>query len=385
MKTEEERKEALLGVLRKRQIYNCVECGKCSSVCPIGQINESFYPRIIMRKALHENPDLMDDGLLWSCLNCGRCDEICDLDVHFYELIQDLRAECRNWGGYAIYPPHNGGPHAWMKMMASSGINQNRFDWINSDLKIQTTGDVLYFVGCLPYYDNFFEKLKPDTLSIATSTIKILNKLGIEPAIMKNERCCGHDLLWGGDVEEYQKLAQINMEEIKKTKAKKVITSCAECYHTLKTEYPKIVGNLEVEVVHISEFLSENLANIKLKKLDKNVSFQDPCRLGRLSGIYDEPRNIIKAIDGVELHEMQGNRASGVCCGTSGWVSCGAYSKQIQNARLKEAKATGADLLITSCPKCQIHFKCALSDRKMEEDSIIEIQDLTTLVSRCLT
>ena len=385
MKLEEERKEVLHDVLRKRQVYNCVECGKCSSVCPIGLIDDTAYPRIIMRKALYENPELMDDGLLWSCLNCGRCDEVCDLDVHFYELIQDLRAECRNWGGYAVYPPHNGGPHAWMRALTSSGVNQNRFDWINSDLKTREKGDVLYFVGCLPYYDNFFDKLNPNTLSIANGTIKILNKLGIEPAVMKNERCCGHDLLWGGDVEDYQKLAQINIEEIKKTEAKKVITSCAECYHTLKTEYPKYLGKLEIEVVHFSEFLSENLSELKFKKLNKKVSYQDPCRLGRLSGIYEEPRNIINAIERIELHEMKGNRRAGICCGTSGWLSCGTHSKQIQTARLKEAKETGAELLITSCPKCQIHFKCALSDKKMEEDSRIEIQDLATLVSRCLS
>jgi len=338
-----------------------------------------------MRKALYEHPDLMDDGLLWSCLNCGRCDEVCDLDVHFYEMIKDLRIESQKWGvNTGVFPPHNGGLHAWMKVMTTPEMNQNRLDWIDSDLKYQEKGDTLYFVGCLPYYDKFFKDLKPNTLSIAKSTVKILNAGNVVPAIMKNERCCGHDFLWGGDVENFEKLAQQNVEEIKKTGAKRIVTSCAECYHTLKTEYPKYVGKLGAEVVHISQLLSENIANMDLKKLNKKVSFQDPCRLGRLSGVYEEPRNVINAIEGVELLEMDRNKASGVCCGTSGWLSCGTYSKQIQTARLKEAKATGADTLITSCPKCQIHFKCALSDKKMEEDTRIGIQDLTTLVSSCL-
>ena len=227
---DEEKRENIQVILRKRQIYNCVECGKCSSVCPIGQINGEYYPRIIMRKALYDNPEMMDDGLLWSCLNCGRCDEVCDLDVHFYEMIKDLRAESLKWGNdNGVFPPHNGGLHAWMKVMTSPGMNQNRLDWINSDLKYQEKGDTLYFVGCLPYYDKFFKELKPNTLSIAKSTVKILNAGGIEPAIMKNERCCGHDFLWGGDVENFEKLAQQNLEEIKKTGAKRIITSCAEC------------------------------------------------------------------------------------------------------------------------------------------------------------
>ena len=385
MELNQEKKETLQTILSKRQVYHCLDCGKCSSVCPIGRINGAYYPRMIMRKALFAQPELLEDGLLWSCLNCGRCDEVCDLDVHFYELIKDLRTASRNWGGNGVVQPHNGGIHAWMKMMTSAQVNQNRLNWINADLKVQEKGEFLYFVGCLPYYDNFFKNLNPNTLNIATATVKILNQLGIEPAIIKNERCCGHDFLWGGDVENYQKLAQKNLEAIQKSEAKKVITGCAECYHTLKTEYPKSVGELGVEVIHISEFLSENMPKLELKKLDKKVSFQDPCRLGRLSGIYEAPRKTIKAIEGIELEEMPKNRNSGICCGTSGWLSCGTYSKQIQTARLKEAKKTGAELLITSCPKCQIHFKCALSDEKMEQNSRIEVQDLTTFIADCLT
>ena len=221
-------------------------------------------------------------------------------------------------------------------------------------------------------------------MSIAKSTVKILNSLDIKPAVMKNERCCGHDFLWGGDQGNFEKLAQKNVEQIKRTGAKKIVTSCAECYHTLKIEYPKYGNKLGVEVVHISELISENIDNFNFKKHDKKVAFQDPCRLGRLSGIYEEPRKALNAVGGNELLELEKNRSSAVCCGTSGWLSCGRYSKQIQTEKLKEAKKIGAELLITSCPKCQIHFKCALSDKKMENEAKIEDQDLTTLVSDCL-
>ena len=380
----EEKIETLQVIFRKRNTYNCIECGKCSSVCPIARINGEYYPRAIIRKALYERPEMINDGLISTCLNCGRCDEVCEMDVKFYELIKDLRTEFRNWGMDETHPPHNGGLHAWMQMMTSPNLKQDRLDWIDADLKYSAKGDVLYFVGCLPYYDKFYTNLKPNSLSIAKSTVKILNALDIIPAVMKNERCCGHDFLWGGDVKNFEKLAEINLEKIRKSGAKKIITSCAECFHTLKSEYPKHFGKSGVEVLHISEVIADNISDLELKNLDKKVSFQDPCRLGRLSGIYEEPRKVLNAVAGLELLEMEKNKNSAICCGTSGWLSCNTYSKQIQTARLKEAKNSGADLLITSCPKCQIHFKCALSDVKIEEEAKIEIQDLTTLVSSCL-
>ena len=103
-----------------------------------------------------------------------------------------------------------------------------------------------------------------------------------------------------------------------------------------------------------------------------------------MSGVYEEPRNLIAALEGIELREMERNRRSATCCGTSGWLSCSRYSKQIQVARLKEAKRTGAETLVTSCPKCQIHFKCAMSDEKTDEEARIDVRDLTTLVADCL-
>lgn len=376
--------ETLGVILRKRGAYNCVECGKCSSVCPIGTLNGKYYPRIILRKAVHGNPDVMRDGLLWSCLTCGLCDRVCELNVRFCEFIRDLRAECCDLEIGDVVPPHTGGLHAWMRLMTSTDLRQNRLDWITGDLKCREKGEVLYFVGCLPYYDRFFNYLNIDTLNIARSTVKILNTLGIEPAVMENERCCGHDFLWGGNVEDFKRLAEINMNAIRTTGAKKIVTACAECYRTLKKDYPEHVGKLDVEVLHLSQFLTGNVADLSLKDTGKRISFQDPCRLGRLSGIYDEPREIIAAIKGVELREMERNRENAVCCGTSGWMSCGTYSKQIQTARLKEARKTGADMLITSCPKCQIHFKCALSDGKTGPDARIEVQDLATLVADCM-
>ena len=256
---EEKAIETIQAILKKRQAFNCIECGKCSAVCPIARLNPEYYPRIILRKAMHLSPEMMTDGLLWSCLNCGLCDERCELDVKFYEFIKDLRAESTKLNLDSYEPPHNGSLHAWMSVMTNPKMKQDRLDWIEEGMKWNGEGEILYFVGCLPYYDRFFTNLEPNTLSIARSTVRILNSLGIRPAIMKNERCCGHDFLWGGNVEDFKKLAEINLEEIKRTGAKTIVTACAECFHTLKIEYPQYMGKLGVDVVHISEFLAEKL------------------------------------------------------------------------------------------------------------------------------
>ncbi len=401
-------KKAIQDIVNRTKAYHCLDCGKCTSVCPISLLKEDYSPRRLVQKALLEKPEtLLKDEFLWWCLTCSMCDEICESDVHYTEFIKDLRIEAHKIGQEGVYA-HNGTMQSIMKMMTlSPTLKQNRLDWLTKDLKVKIfpstsstlqplnsstpqltdSTDLIYFVGCLPYFDKFFTNLELNTLNIAKSTIKILNHLGIEPILMANEKCCGHDLLWTGDIENFKKLAQQNIEEIKRTGAKKIVFSCAEGYQTFKQEYPKYIGALDIEVIHISELIAENLPELKFQEPTTDnrtpITYQDPCRLGRFCGIYEEPRQIMNAME-LKLNEMPKNRKSAICCGTSGWMNCGTYSKQIQVARLTEAKNTGADLLITSCPKCQIHFKCAMNDENTPKEAKIEIQDLTTLIANQL-
>jgi Fe-S oxidoreductase len=144
---------------------------------------------------------------------------------------------------------------------------------------------------------------------------------------------------------------------------------------------------LDFEVVHLSQLLAAGVAGNELKfnRSVGKVTYHDPCRLGRFSGIYDEPRAVIDAIPGVELLEMARNRADALCCGTQAWMNCGSINKQIQSERLREASATGADVLLTSCPKCQIHLKCAMHDQRLGEELGIEIEDVTSFAAKALT
>ena len=151
---------------------------------------------------------------------------------------------------------------------------------------------------------------------------------------------------------------------IKKSGARKIITSCPECYRTIKSDYADLFGKLPFEVIHISEFIAskfeENSINLDVEP--GTVTFQDPCRLGRHMNIYDAPRQAMEHLQGLELHEMAHHHKRALCCGVSGWMNCSQVSKQIQANRLQEAKSSGADVLVTSCAKCQIHFNCALKD-----------------------
>ena len=374
--------------IKKTNVYFCLDCGKCTSICPVALRNSDFSPRSIIGKAVHlSQEDFLKDNLLWECLTCRTCRERCPSDVYFSGFIRDVRFEAAKLGNRTECS-HGGALQSLMRIMTKPNIQQNRLDWITPNLRTSQDSEYLYFVGCSPYFNVFFNNLDLKTIDTAKSTVKILNYLGIKPVIMDNERCCGHDLLWTGDIENFKKLAEHNIREIEKTGCKKIIVSCPECYTALKVDYPKYFYDLGVDVIHISEILVENITNNKLKfkrfRKKLKVTYQDPCRLGRYSGIYEEPREVIRAIEGLEFIDMPRSRKGAICCGTSAWANCNSVSKQIQVDRLKEAKSTKADYLITACSKCEIHFKCAMSDENISSDAKINLLDLTTLAAERL-
>jgi Fe-S oxidoreductase len=269
-------------------------------------------------------------------------------------------------------------------MMTDPELEQNRLDWIGSDLKTAPKSEVIYFPGCLPYYDTVFGNLDVEGTEIARAALKILNHLGIEPMVLENERCCGHDPYWQGDMETFRRLAELNLETFLKSGAKRIITTCPECAYTLKTTYPEQVGDHGLEVLHITEFLvNDGYIKELFQKNDSDgypVTYQDPCRLGRFMGVYQQPRDLIRGL-GYELVDMGHSARTSICCGTSCWTNCGQLNKKIQSDRLLEARSTGAEKLITSCVKCQIHYRCAQGDPVLGTEIQLDIQDLTTLIA----
>jgi len=382
-------KEPIHDILKRTKALYCQECGKCSSSCPVARLDPLYSPRLAVEKALIglEDEVLTDKGL-WSCLTCYLCRQRCPLDIEYDELIRTCRAKAAA-SGIVGNCSHEGVLFSLSRLMANPETRQNRLEWVPKEAEIAKTGEVLYFTGCLPYFNVVFDDINVSNVEIAQSMLKILNAAGIKPVLLENERCCGHDLSFAGDRQNFEKLAKMNMAAINETHASTVVTTCPECYRTLKTDYPELLGQPKFEVLHASEFLSSLIDGGKIKfpgKLGMKVSYQDPCRLGRHMGIYDPPRKVITSIPGVELVEMNRNRESSLCCGVSAWMGCGRHSKQMQMERLAEAKGTAADLLVTACPKCQIHLNCALSEKLpvKKEEVAIQTCDLSVLVARAL-
>lgn len=327
----------------------------------------------------------MDDPLFWSCLICQRCTELCPSDVHFTEFLREARSLARNLDRFGDCT-HSEMIQTWGRMMTNPDLKQNRLNWVTDSTQISKDSDTIYFVGCLPYYHPIFKKLGVEGLAIAQATVKILNAVGIQPQVLAEERCCGHDQLWEGDLDTFQALARINIDKFIESGAKRIVSSCPECVRTLKMDYPKLVSDHGMEVLHVTELPEINdliSSQSAREKKDTRATFHDPCNLGRHLGIYDPPRKVIDGL-GYDLLEMKRSRSASLCCGTSCWRACGQVSKSIQVERLKEAIATGADLLITACIKCQIHLKCAQNDPILGEEIEIDIRDITTILAEDL-
>ena len=384
--------QAIKQIIENTKAYYCLECGKCTSICPISRRNAAYSPRLTVERTLWgEGEEVLTDELLWSCLTCQQCSVRCPSDVYYVEFIRDMRALARQRNEEGLCS-HGEAIQTWMRMMAAPVLKQNRLEWLDGGesldggLKTSADSDTVYFVGCLPYYDVLFDKVGAQGVEIAQSAVRVLNRLGIDPTVMADERCCGHDLLWEGDVPTFYKLAELNIAALKGTGAKRIVTTCPECAHTLKVDYPTYVGDLGMEVVHIAELVAQRLGDAELafaQQEPRIATYHDPCRLGRYLGVYDAPRQVIEAL-GLELVEMEHSGKNSLCCGTSCWTNCGAVNKQIQMDRLREAQATGAELLVTTCAKCQIHFQCALDEATAGEGYEMEIRDLVTLLDAVL-
>lgn len=361
---------AIADLVDQTKTYYCLDCGVCTGSCPVARVFSDFSPRQIIERSLYELEEPSDETI-WNCLTCAQCSVRCPANINFPEFVRRMRDEAHA-SGFDGTPSHNGMLQTIMALHTRP-IRQNRTAWAEGG-RTREQGEVFYFVGCRPYFDVIFRDIDAGSLDGPRNVLKLLNACGVEPVVSNDERCCGHDALWNGDEETFRRLGEINLEVIRASGAKQVIFSCPEGYLTFKEYYPRTFGDLGFEPVHILDFLVQKQAEgvLAFEETDTRLTYHDPCRLGRLAGMYDPPRRLMTAVAGVKLVEMPRSRENSVCCGTSGWMNCSSCSKEIQLQRLSEAQQTGAHRLITACPKCQIHLRCA----KAAYDLEVEITDL---------
>lgn len=373
--------------VQKTNALACLDCGKCTSVCPVAlfrretSMNGRYSPRVMLTRSARQNYGVIfEDYDLWSCLTCRKCDLHCPADIKYIELMKYLRKAARESGFDSGKCSHSGALQALSRIMTTEELKQNRLSWVPDDIEIAEEGDILYYVGCAPYFDTFFTNLKLTTLDAARSTIKILNSLGITPALLPDERCCGHDLLWNGDTDTFRMLAEKNVTQINDSGAKTVLFSCAECMSSFANLYPEYGFEVDAELLHISQFLAEKIesSELKLSEGETDVTFHDPCRLGRHLGIYEEPRKVLSD-ESNHFREMKNNGKRSLCCGVSAWMNCDVTAKAIQKERLHQAEETGADVLGIACPKCQIHLICTMQDPIDTHNRDMKIKDISSI------
>jgi Fe-S oxidoreductase len=330
------------------------------------------------------SPSVQKD--IWSCLTCGLCYDRCPSAVNFPEFIRDMRHLIKK-RGFKGLDVHGGFLQSLMRTMTWPGLKTDHWKWLPNDIELDPDSKILFFGGCAPYFDLFFRKyLGLQTCNILMDALRLLNFFDIHPAILQDERCCGHDLLWSGDRESYLKLAKLNMEAIKDSGTEELITACPECFRTFAHDYPMEGIELGIKVTHIFDFLEKEIDKgaVGFKKLDSTFTFQDPCRLSRFENRADLPRKLIRRMNSDVFREIEDRGTNAICCGNSAWTGCDSFSKALQVKRLRQAHETGSDLLVTACPKCQIHLRCAMEDPFLEEELKMELMDLTSVLAHTI-
>lgn len=359
----------------------CFQCGLCDAVCPWNKVRP-FSMRKIIREAAFGLTEI-DGEDIWRCTTCGACPAQCPRGVKQIDVSVALR---RVASEYEVFPASVKSARTARASLISEGNplqgdRKKRSDWAKDlSVKTYTEGmEVLYFVGCYLSYD-------PRMKKVATATVNILKKAGVDFGILgSQENCCGESIRKTGSEEVFKRLARENIKTFIDNGVKKVIVSSPHCFHTFKNEYPEFMVNFEV--IHMSQYLLELINDGRLEltgEYPKKVTYHDPCYLGRHNDLYDEPRDLLNKVAGLELVEMESHGKNSLCCGGGGgriWMDT-PQEERFSDIRLEQAKETGAQILTTSCPYCITNFE--ESRLNLEYEDVLEVKDITEIVSDML-
>jgi len=359
----------------------CFQCGLCDSVCPWNRLT-TFSMRKLVREATFGLTDIESEDM-WRCTTCGKCVQECPRDVQQIDSGVALRKIATEYGVF----PHSVHP---IKTVSGSLVGvgnpfnekrSKRSDWAKGlDVKPFTKDmEILYFPGCYLCYD-------PRMKKVAVATAKILKKAGVNFGILgEKEVCCGESIRKAGDEEVFQRLVKENIKAFIDAGVKKILVSSPHCYHTFKNEYPEFM--VKFEIVHITQYLAELIQEGKLtlkKGYEKKVTWHDPCYLGRHNGIYDEPRDVLKAVSGLEFTELPESRDNSLCCGGGGgriWMET-VKGERFSDLRIDQAVGVGAEVLVTACPYCMTNFEDSRITMGFEDK--IEVREITEVISELI-
>ena len=379
----------------------CVECGRCSQVCPAKDAGKPLDPKLIITKirdfsentyahAKNNNANLWDTHRLYqaneldACTTCGACMEECPADIEHVNLIMEAKRYKTLTLGEI--PPTAADTTNKIKINGNPwGISQeDRFNWADGmDVPIidpSNEVDYLYYVGCAGSYDSANQKVVKDT-------VLLLKKAGVSFAVMgKTEKCNGDPIRRFGDEYTFYEIAIENIANMKQYKFKKVVTHCPHCLHTIGKEYAQF-ENGDFETIHHTELLAELVNSGALtpkNNIEQKLTFHDPCYLGRHHGAYNAPREILNAIPGIKLDEMKRTKDKALCCGMGGgnmWYEL-PEGEHLAKNRLQDIAEVQPQKLATACSYCLINFNSSKSQNTQTEG--LEIDDVASILAKSI-
>jgi len=364
------------------EIYKlCFQCGKCDVVCPWNKVRP-FSIRKIIREAAFGLTEIESEDI-WRCTTCGTCPQYCPRGVQQIELGRSLRRIASN---YDVFPAAVRSARAVRGSLTTEGnpLNEERAkraDWAKgTSVKPFAEGTEILFFGCC--YGSYDPRMK----KVARATAEILSKAGVDFGILgTKESCCGESVRKTGAEDVYKGLAKENIKAFIDAGVKKIAVSSPHCLHAFKNEYPELM--VRFEVVHMAQLLFDLIKEGRLeikKEYGKRVTYHDPCYLGRHNGVFEEPREILKAVPGLELVEMASARKDSLCCGGGGgrvWMDT-PKGERFSDLRLQQADAVGAAVLATACPYCITMFEDSRLSLGYEEK--IAIKDITEIIAEVI-
>lgn len=372
---------------KERMDYDsCIKCARCHNECPANISGKPLSPmelvlkfRELMDKKSWEeqvSPAKISPDTFWSCVTCGACVRVCPMLIHHVETILDVRRSLFARGeatpeelvqvSYNIM--RTGNPYGfnpadreeWVKSLVGKGL-----------VEIAVEGeeyDYIYWVGCNVSYD-------PNLRGVGESLLKLLKLAGLKVGVLLEEQCCGEPARRVGDELMFSEVVKSNSEMLSKYKFKAILVSCPHGYNVFKHEYPQY--GLKLQVVHYTQLLSSIVESgeIKVGELKLEVTFHDPCYLGRWNGVYEEPRRVLRSIRGLRVVEMVKSRDKSFCCGGGGGHAFYELKRgeRISKIRIGEVRDLGVKTVVVACPFCNVMLKSEAINYDIEVVDLAEL------------
>jgi Fe-S oxidoreductase len=374
-----------LDAVKKLDFNMCMQCGECTGSCPVS-FKSKLNPRKLMVEIAYALSPLTmfpplkvsEKSEVWDCTTCRTCSYRCPRDVNPMDVLIGLRGILLEEGnvpntlGEALEGVYKYG-NPW-------GLSRSkRADWAQ-DLKVKYVSEgekaeLLFFVCCASAYDSRAQ-------GATRAMVKNLNTLGIDFSVLGNkENCCGNEVYSLGEKGLFEELVEKNLGLFDQYGANSIITTSPHCFNAFKNRYGR-----ELPVKHYTQFFANLIDEGKVKfsgKVEKVVTYQDPCFLGKHNNIFDEPRKIIESIPGVKFVELNRSRGRGICCeGGGGRMWHEVQGERLAEKRVKEALDVGAEIIAVACPFCLLTFDDAIKTTGNEDK--IQVKDIMELVAEAL-